>query len=138
MDAENTFGINAAYLAAHAVIETGGNINNITFNYQGTTVYNTYGAGAIDTKVAEGAGEFAFIRGWTTIDKAILGGAEFVRKYVDNEQNTVYEMRWHSADPGIGPQYATAYNWAYEIARGIYKICGSAYGNYAFHYPAYY
>ena len=61
--------------------------------------------------------EYAYKMGWDTVDKAIMGGAEWISKqYVNNpthKQDTLYKMRWNPLNPGTH-QYATDIGWAYK------------------------
>ena len=52
---------------------------------------------------------------WTSPRKAILGGAKFIRtNYFDNDQITLYQMRWNPKSPGQH-QYASDILWADKI-----------------------
>ena len=54
---------------------------------------------------------------WTSPRKAILGGAKFIRtNYFDNDQITLYQMRWNPKSPGQH-QYASDILWADKIAK---------------------
>ena len=136
--------INEAYLIAHAMLESGngtsylskgvlvdknGNLINeagYILNKDRTptsqkgegpyiTVYNMFGINAKDEDPYRLAAKYAFEQGWTTIDKAILGGVSWISgNYINNSshsQNTLYKMRWNPINPGIH-QYATDMGWA--------------------------
>jgi hypothetical protein len=62
-------------------------------------------------------------KGWDTIDKAIIGGAIWIRdNYTNEDKNTLYKMRWQPTEPtGIG-QYATDIGWACKQCLTIKKI----------------
>ncbi|MEH7225019.1 glucosaminidase domain-containing protein [Bacillus sp. JJ1566] len=125
IEAQNTTGLNAIYLMAHAGHETGWGKSAISQNK-----YNYYGIGAIDSKPAQGAytfnnphdgivagaiwiGENYIIRGWDT-DR----NYPFYQSTLDNMKND--NGGWH--------QYATDEAWAVKIGNFIDQY-------YAFTYP---
>ena len=58
---------------------------------------------------------------WTTPSKAIMGGTAFIRhQYFENEQITLYQMRWNPKNPG-SHQYASDIEWADKIADNMKK-----------------
>ena len=63
--------------------------------------------------------------GWTTPEKAIIGGAEFIGKnYINNityKQDTLYKMRWNPSKPGEH-QYATDIGWASKQVSSMYNL----------------
>ncbi|WP_409295804.1 PA14 domain-containing protein [Peribacillus sp. SCS-26] len=85
-------------------------------------VYNMYGIGALDSCALTCGTRKAFIEGWTTVDKAIIGGAKFVAEnYVARGQDTLYKMRWNPAAPATH-QYASDIGWAYKQTSGFYRL----------------
>lgn len=116
--AEQTHNINALYLVSHALLETGHGQSELAsgIEVEGTTYYNFFGIGAFDhAAIAEGS-SYARKSDWSTPEAAIIGGAEFVRlNYLDNNQNTLYRMRWNPNNPGVH-LYATDIQWAEKIA----------------------
>ena len=51
-----------------------------------------------------------------------MGGAAFIRhQYFENEQITLYQMRWNPKNPG-SHQYASDIEWADKIADNMKKI----------------
>lgn len=89
------------------------------------TIYNVFGIGAVDADPLMLGAQRAFERGWTSVDKAIIGGADFVSKdYVYNNynQNTLYKMRWNPGNlsPTATKQYATDIAWAYKQVNNMY------------------
>jgi mannosyl-glycoprotein endo-beta-N-acetylglucosaminidase len=119
------YGINPIYLAAHACHESGFGTSNLSNgkyrNEEGEQVYNLFGIGAVDSD-PEGRGSVvASNNGWTSIDAAIEGGAEWISKnYTQKGQDTLYKMRWNPDDVGEH-QYATDVAWAQIIANGMSK-----------------
>ncbi|WP_165820765.1 SH3 domain-containing protein [Pueribacillus theae] len=132
IDAGREFGINEAYLIAHALHETGngnsilangvpvdkngkvtrdenGNIAKTSRTYK--VVYNMYGYGAYDSCPIDCGAEYAFKQGWFSKSASIIGGAGSIYNYIKRGQDTLYKMRWNPENPGY-PQYATHVAWA--------------------------
>ncbi|UXV54423.1 glucosaminidase domain-containing protein (plasmid) [Staphylococcus aureus] len=110
--------INEIYLIAHALLESGHGNSNFASGKYG--VYNYFGIGAFDNN-PNNAVTFARNQGWTTPEKAIVGGAKFVRQsFIDKGQNTLYRMRWNPKAPATH-QYATDIRWASHQATTIKK-----------------
>ena len=122
--------INEIYLMAHACLETGNGTSQLAkgVKYKGTTVYNMFGINAVDSDPVGQGAAYAYKMGWTTPEKAILGGAQFISKqYINNypyNQDTLYEMRWNPASPGRH-QYATDIAWATKQAERMEKVYSS-------------
>ncbi|MDO5707102.1 MAG: stalk domain-containing protein [Andreesenia angusta] len=127
-----TYGVNEAYLVSHAFLETGYGTSKLAtgVQYNGTTVYNMFGIGAVDSDPIGAGARTAYENGWFTPYDAIVGGAKFVsEKYINrpgNRQNTVYKMRWNPDINQIWHQYATDVRWANAQVRNIkniYDLC---------------
>lgn len=127
IEAAKANNINEIYLMAHACLETGNGKSKLAtgVNYKGTVVYNMFGIHAYDSDPIGQGSAYAYKMGWTTPEKAILGGAKFIStNYINNfpyNQDTLYEMRWNPANPG-DHQYATDIAWAIKQAAWIEKI----------------
>ncbi|WP_050632206.1 N-acetylglucosaminidase [Bacillus andreraoultii] len=126
IDAANKYGVNDIYLLSHALLETG-NGKYAKFEYNNKTVYNMFGIGAVDSNAYEGAAERAYREGWTTPEKAIIGGAAFIgNNYVKAGQNTLYKMRWNPSAMDTYKyathQYATDIAWAYKQINTMYRL----------------
>ena len=90
------------------------------------TVYNLFGIGAKDNssvfpnRALILGTTYAYNRGWTSIENAIKGAAEFVSlNYVNSSrysQNTLYKMRYNQNVSNIWHQYATTPWYASSIA----------------------
>ena len=121
--------ISEIYLAVHASLESGSGTSALAngVEYNGTVVYNLFGIGAYDTDpVGEGA-KYAYEHGWTDIEKAIYGGAQWISEnYINgsSKQNTLYKMRWNPANPGVH-QYATDVAWAVKQSGTIAALFSS-------------
>ena len=117
--AANTYHINEIYLISHSLLETGNGKSKLAtgIKVNGVTVYNVYGVGAYDSNPDYYGAKFAYEQGWTTVEKAIIGGAKFAaEKYIHAGQDTLYKMRWNpEAMDTYGyasHQYATDIGWA--------------------------
>ncbi len=142
-------GLNEVYLVAHALHETGNGRSNLANNAYWNTetqtaeitpsassahVYNFFGIGAYDSAAFYGGTKHAYTNGWTTKEKAIIGGGQFVKKgYIAaggvrmSGQNTLYKMLFHPEAHALNPaniwhQYATDPGWAYKQAVIMSKL----------------
>lgn len=124
--------INPVYFAIHAIHESdygksvlSNGVEISTVNGQVVEkkrVYNILGIKAEDDEPIRKASEYAYSQGWSDINLAIMGAAEYVsQRYInkpiyndkpDAVQNTLYKMRWNPAYPATY-QYATDIRWAY-------------------------
>ncbi|MCU7558211.1 N-acetylglucosaminidase [Macrococcus capreoli] len=122
--------INEIYLINHALLETdrGRSVLARGVKIDGRGVvgkgdkqyYNFFGIGAYDHDPIKEAAKFAYQQGWDSPEKAVMGGAKFIkRSFIDKEgQNTLYGMRFNPVSPGKH-QYATDVRWAHHNAMGI-------------------
>ena len=129
LQAEKEYGLNAVYLVAHALLETGDGNSELAngVEYNGKKVYNMYGINAVDSNPRGKGAEYAYNRGWFTPEAAIVGGAKWIAdNYVYVGQNTIYSMRWNpysmSSKGYASHQYATDIGWAYKQASLMYPI----------------
>ncbi len=124
VSAAEKYKLNEVYLTVHSCLETGNGMSELAngVEYNGTTVYNMFGIGAIDSDPIGGGAKYAYDNGWTSVEKAIDGGAEWIGTYYINNkdcpQNTLYKMRWNPENPGVH-QYATDVQWAYKQAQTL-------------------
>lgn len=125
--AGNTYNINPVYLLYHAVHETGNGTSALArgtvSGYSG--YYNVYGINQkSETDTTQGA-SYAKSHGWNSVDKAIIGGAEFIRdNYTSTGKDTLYKMKWNPKSPGAY-QYAKDVGWAYKQASSINANVGN-------------
>ena len=86
-------------------------------------VYNFFGISAYDGTAVSSASQYAYKKGWTSVDKTIDGSAKWLSdNYIHSSkynQNTLYKMRWSY---NTGHQYATDVDWAVCIAKLMNKI----------------
>lgn len=114
--------ISEIYLVIHACLESGSGTSQLArgVEYNGATVYNLFGIGAVDADPLGGGAKYAYEQGWTSVEKAIEGGAKWISEnYINNSryrQNTLYKMRWNPEAPG-NHQYATDVEWASKQAK---------------------
>ncbi len=123
-DAAERNDISEVYLVIHACLETGNGASALAngIDHDGETVYNMFGIGASDAYPEEEGARFAYEQGWTSVEDAIYGGAEWISEnYINNSrynQNTLYKMRWNPSAPATH-QYATDVAWASKQARSM-------------------
>ena len=132
-------GISEIYLAVHSVLESGNGTSKLAagVEYNGTVVYNLFGIGAYDNDPIGGGAKYAFEQGWTSVDAAINGGAEWIsRNYINSGQNTLYKMKWNPKNPATH-QYATDVAWAVKQARSVKSLVESLGGSVSFDVPIY-
>lgn len=142
--AAKSTGLNEVYLLAHSCLETAYGCSQlacgwtadkdytVTFSgasykaYKGTTYYNLYGIGAYDNSPLSGGRAMAVKEGWTSVDKAVLGAADWIKSNYHNRsnarQNTLYLMRYDLPDavkssPSVWHQYCTSIDWVLSIAK---------------------
>lgn len=134
VSAGSTYGINEVYLISHALLETGNGTSKlatgvVVSSVDGQavtpkTVYNMYGIGAKDSCPLQCGSEYAYKMGWTTPEKAIIGGAKFIAEgYISRGQDTLYKMRWNPDAPGTH-QYASDIGWASKQVNRINSLYG--------------
>jgi len=131
IQAASSNGINEIYLISHALLETANGTSPLAtgIKYNGTTVYNMYGIGAYDHDPNGTGAKYAYNQGWTSVEKAIVGGAAFVAKsYIHAGQDTLYKMRWNpesmSTKGYASHQYATDIGWAVKQTARMAQIYG--------------
>lgn len=124
--------VNEIYLINHALLETAKGkselARGVVVDDNGTVgkgnkkYYNFFGIGAYDHDPINEAAKYAYRHGWDTPEKAIVGGAYFIKKdfLSDTAQSTLYGMRFNPENPGQH-QYATDVRWAHHNARTIAK-----------------
>ncbi|MHC0551254.1 N-acetylglucosaminidase [Salinicoccus sp. CNSTN-B1] len=129
MEAQSKYGVNALYLISHAQLETGNGRSQLAQGQEleGTRYYNFFGIGAFDFEAVEAGTSYAVRARWNEPEKAILGGAQFIKNnYLDKGQKTLYAMRWNPESPG-NHLYASDIEWASKIGnimKGHYRRLG--------------
>lgn len=118
--------INVLYLVAHSMIETGYGSSKLAsgVSYNGKTVYNFFGIGAVDGNALAGGSATAYKNGWTSVAAGIDGAANWIAtRYIHNQQynqNTLYEMKWSTSF--IWHQYASDVTWPKAIGEKMAEI----------------
>ena len=130
VEAAREYNVSEVYLVAHACLESGNGTSQLARGVEvnGTTVYNLFGINAYDSNPLGGGSSKAYAEGWTSVERAIMGGAKWISQYyinsTDCRQNTLYKMLWNPESPGTH-QYATDIGWAVKQAVSIEKIFSS-------------
>lgn len=136
IDAAKQYSTNEVYLLAHAILESGWGKSQLARGnvVDGTTYYNFFGIGAVDSNPLGGGASTAGKYGWNTPRYAILGAAQWIQSnYHENKynQNTLYKMKWNyvqaASESTVWKQYATGRTWAAGIAAVMercYAYCG--------------
>ncbi|MDN4524961.1 SH3 domain-containing protein [Fictibacillus fluitans] len=129
ISAGETYHINEIYLISHALLETGNGTSKLAkgIQYNGRTVYNMYGIGAVDSEPINKGAAKAYAEGWFTPEAAIIGGAKFISQdYIQAEQDTLYKMRWNplaAANSGkASHQYASDIGWAAKQTTQMHNL----------------
>lgn len=109
----------------------------ITKTIPETTVYNLYGIKAYDSDPQLCGSSYAYYMGWTSVDKALNGAAQYVAdNYIHNtvyQQNTLFKMRYNPKKDNIWHQYSTNPSYAEEIAehmknmKSVYDGCSNTF-----------
>ncbi|MGM9532775.1 SH3 domain-containing protein [Intestinibacter sp.] len=130
IDAAKKYDLDVTYLVAAAMLETGHGVSKLAQGVYVTDtsgnqvkVYNFFGISAYDGTAVSSASQYAYKKGWTSVDKTIDGSAKWLSdNYIHSSkynQNTLYKMRWSY---NTGHQYATDVDWAAYIAKMMNKI----------------
>lgn len=131
VEASQLHDVNEIYLVSHALLETGNGQSALATGQEvnGVTVYNMYGIGAYDSNPVTLGAQTAYNEGWTTPEKAIIGGAKWIaNSYIHNDQGqyTLYKMRYNYLE--TGHQYATDIAWAKSQTERIRELYGQVTG----------
>ena len=118
-------------------------VSSLPASAQNITYYNLYGIKAVDAAPQLCGFTYAWNEGWTSVDKAIEGAAEYVSKwYIHNSthrQNTLYKFRYHPKVSSIWHQYATDPAYARSIGNLMakYKNVYTSSAVFSYDRPAY-
>ena len=151
VQAAKDYGINEAYLLAHAIIESewgcsplsqGLLWNSDEREWEDCGYLNFFGIGAFDSDPENGA-SFGKYYGWSTPEAAIRGGAAWIsQNYIHSgntssgDQNTLWKMAWDATaaqkygNMSHAHQYATSRTWAIGIARTMDNLYTRHMGRY--------
>lgn len=115
--------IDPIYLVSHAMLETGNGTSTLAkgTKINQTTYYNFFGINAFDASPLYGGVSLAQKEDWSSVSKAIRGGAKWIsRNYINSpkhKQRTLYEMRFSPLAKDPWHIYATDIEWADKISR---------------------
>jgi mannosyl-glycoprotein endo-beta-N-acetylglucosaminidase len=128
IDAGKDNNINPIYLISHSLLETSNGTSTLANgvlvsevdgeSVDPKIVYNMFGISANDTDAIKSGSEYAYKKGWFSIEEALSGGAYYIgSSYINNtssNRNTLYKMRWYTENAWAYPQYSTDIAWAYK------------------------
>lgn len=145
-------GASPYFLAARAKQELGvngsGSVSGVYPGYEG--IYNYYNIGANDSSTGQAIANglrwassgTTYLRPWTSISKAIQGGAQYIAtSYINKGQNTLYLQKFNVVyAPLYSHQYMTNVMAPTSEARtqyNSYQNLGIMNGKYVFYIPVY-
>ena len=100
LEAAKNSNIDAYFIVSRLIQEQGKDGTRLSrgYEYNGTVVYNPFNiaaSGNSTSTILENAAEYAYSQGWDTLEKAILGGIDFLNtKYINKGQNTLYLQKF--------------------------------------------
>lgn len=115
------YDISPVHIASRAKQETGGGSCAINGHGEinGTVVYNPFNIGAYST-VTQGL-QYAYNHGWTTKEKSIQAGAQFLAEdYINAGQSTIYSEKFNFVNGIASHQYMTNIKAPYGEAYSTY------------------
>jgi beta-N-acetylglucosaminidase len=127
IDGAQKYNVNEIYLCAHCGLETGwgkSDLSNGSGVFNGKTVYNMYGIGAVNSNAFYKGKEYAYNHSWFDQYTAIVEGANFIgSNYINSkyEQNTLYKMKFNPQTPPEH-EYSTDIAWPIKQAVSMYQI----------------
>ena len=92
--------LDAYFITSRLIQEQGrsGTVLSRGYEYNGVVVYNPFNINATgnsSNEIIENAARYAFEQGWDSLEKALIGGVNFVRSgYIDVGQNTLYLQKF--------------------------------------------
>lgn len=92
--------LDAYFITSRLIQEQGrtGTVLSKGYEYNGTIVYNPFNIKATGNsreEILQNAAQYAYEQGWDSIEKALIGGVDFVKKdYIDIGQNTLYLQKF--------------------------------------------
>ena len=88
------------FIASRLIQEQGRDGTTLSkgYEYNGAIVYNPFNINAIGNsrdEILESAGKYAYEQGWDSLEKAIIGGIDFMKEgYINEGQNTLYLQKF--------------------------------------------
>ncbi len=100
LQAGKTANLDPYFIASRLIQEQGrkGTVLSQGYEYDGTIVFNPFNikaTGNSSEEILQNAAQYAYEQGWDTLEKALIGGVEFVKEgYINNGQNTLYLQKF--------------------------------------------
>ena len=94
------------FIASRLIQEQGRDGTTLSkgYEYNGAIVYNPFNINAIGNsrdEILESAASYAYEQGWDSLEKAIIGGIEFMKEgYINEGQNTLYLQKFDVVKQG--------------------------------------
>ena len=98
--------LDSYFITARLIQEQGrkGTTLSKGYEYNGKTVYNPFNiraTGNSKEEILQNAAQYAYDQGWDSLDKALIGGVEFVKAgYINVGQNTLYLQKFDVVKQG--------------------------------------
>lgn len=92
------------FIASRLIQEQGrsGTVLSTGYEYNDTIVYNPFNIqakGNSSEEIIQNAAQYAYEQGWDTLEKALVGGVEFIKEdYINVGQNTLYLQKFDVVD----------------------------------------
>ena len=92
--------VDAYFITARLIQEQGRSGTTLSrgYEYNGVTVYSPFNINATGNsseEILQNAAGYAYEQGWDSLEKALIGGVDFVRSgYIDVGQNTLYLQKF--------------------------------------------
>lgn len=92
------------FITSRLIQEQGRNGSTMSrgYEYNGIIVYNPFNINATGNsseEILENAASYAYEQGWDTLEKALIGGVDFVKTgYINRGQNTLYLQKFDIVD----------------------------------------
>lgn len=92
--------LDSYFIASRLIQEQGRDGTTLSrgYEYNGTIVYNLFNikaTGNSQQEIIQNAAQYAYEQGWNSVEKALIGGVEFVKEgYINVGQNTLYLQKF--------------------------------------------
>ena len=106
--------LDAYFITSRLIQEQGrsGTVLSRGYEYNGVIVYNPFNINATGNsseEIIKNAAEYAYNQGWDSLEKALIGGVDFVKTgYINVGQNTLYLQKFDVVEQG-GSLYVHQY-----------------------------
>ena len=100
MQAGEKANVDPYFITSRLIQEQGrsGTVLSKGYEYNGVMVYNPFNINATGNssdEILKNAAQYAYEQGWDSLEKALIGGVDFVRNgYIDVGQNTLYLQKF--------------------------------------------